>query len=82
MIIVDIFRELIYKFYEKAGKKVVILIDEYDKPIIDYLDKENLHKAIENCGVMKSFYSVLKDADPYVQLVFITGGSIHLKMAN
>ena len=67
------FSELIKKLYQLYNKKVVILIDEYDKPIIDYLDKENLHKAKENKGVMKSFYSILKDADPYLQLVFITG---------
>jgi hypothetical protein len=69
------FRELIHLLFKKFNKKVVILIDEYDKPLIDYLDKENLHKAIENRAILKSFYSVLKDADSYIKLVFITGVS-------
>ena len=67
------FRELIYKLHEKFSKKVVVLIDEYDKPLIDYLDAENIHLARENRSILKSFYSVLKDADPHLKLVFITG---------
>ena len=67
------FKELIQQLYTAFDKQVVVLIDEYDKPIIDYLDKANLHKAKENRDVMKSFYSILKDADPYLELVFITG---------
>jgi len=69
------FKELIQSLYTKYNKEVVILIDEYDKPIIDYLDKESIHKAHENRGIMKTFYSILKDAEPYLKLVFITGVS-------
>ena len=69
------FNELIKSLYHKYNQQVVILIDEYDKPIIDYLDNERLHLAHENRGVMKTFYSILKDADPYLKLVFITGVS-------
>lgn len=65
------FRELIQKASHDA--KVVLLIDEYDKPIIDYLD--NLPTAKENRQILKNFYSVLKDSDPYLELVFITGVS-------
>lgn len=67
------FLELIKQLSEKYGK-VVVLIDEYDKPIIDYLGTDT-PKAIENREVFKSFYSILKDADPYLKLVFITGVS-------
>ena len=67
------FKELIRKLSETRGK-VVVLIDEYDKPIIDYLG-DNTETAIENRDIMKAFYSVLKDADPYLKLVFITGVS-------
>lgn len=67
----DKFRELIQKAAGKAG--VVILIDEYDKPVIDYLD--NPAKANENRDVFKSLYSVLKDADEYIRLLLITGVS-------
>ena len=67
------FRELIEKLSATRGK-VVVLIDEYDKPIIDYLGDQT-EKAIENRDIMKAFYSILKDADPYLKLVFITGVS-------
>ena len=67
------FRELIEKLSATRGK-VVVLIDEYDKPIIDYLG-DNTELAIENRDIMKAFYSILKDADPHLKLVFITGVS-------
>ncbi len=69
----DIFQELILSLHTRFQQKVVILIDEYDKPIIDYLDADQLHLARENRAILKSFYSILKDADPYLKLVFITG---------
>jgi hypothetical protein len=65
------FEELIRK--ASANGRVVILIDEYDKPITDYL--EDLEKVEENRSVFKSFYSVLKDADEYIRLLLITGVS-------
>ena len=68
------FQELLKKLMAQKGK-VVVLIDEYDKPIIDYLEYEKLPQAKENQAVMKSFYSVLKDAGPYLKFVFITGVS-------
>jgi Predicted AAA-ATPase/PD-(D/E)XK nuclease superfamily len=70
------FKELIEKLSDRYGK-VVVLIDEYDKPIIDYLgtDEAGIAKAIDNRDVLKSFYSILKDADPHLKLVFITGVS-------
>lgn len=76
-----IFEELIQKLHAKYQKGVVVLIDEYDKPLVDYLDKDNLHKAKENRDVLKSFYSILKDADPHLKLVFITGVSKFSKVS-
>jgi hypothetical protein len=67
------FKELIEKLSETRGK-VVVLIDEYDKPIIDYLGDQT-ETALENRDILKSFYSILKDADPHLKLVFITGVS-------
>ena len=67
------FRELIETICKTQGK-VVVLIDEYDKPIIDYLG-EDTEKALENQGILKGFYSILKDADDYLRMVFITGVS-------
>jgi hypothetical protein len=67
------FKELILQL-SQTHDKVVVLIDEYDKPIIDYLGDQT-DKAIENRDILKAFYSILKDADPYLKLVFITGVS-------
>jgi Predicted AAA-ATPase/PD-(D/E)XK nuclease superfamily len=74
------FRELIQILHEKHGK-VVILIDEYDKPIIDYLETIKLPQAKENQRVMKTFYSVLKDAEAHIELLFITGVSKFSKVS-
>ena len=68
------FDELIKHLSQKYGK-VVILIDEYDKPLIDFLEKNDIHQAKANQKVMKTFYSVLKDAEQYIRLMFITGVS-------
>lgn len=66
------FRDLLQKLATRDGK-VVLLIDEYDKPLIDYLDDIPLAKA--NQQVMKTFYSVVKDSDPYIEFLLITGVS-------
>ena len=66
-------QELIWQAHEKHQKKVVILVDEYDKPILDnLLDKE---KARSIRDAMKGFYAVIKQNDPYIRLAFITGVS-------
>jgi len=65
------FGELIRKLSE--NKKVVILIDEYDKPIIDYID--DIPQADKNRRILKSFYSVIKDSDDYIKFFFVTGVS-------
>jgi Predicted AAA-ATPase/PD-(D/E)XK nuclease superfamily len=77
----NMFNELIVKLHKKFNQEVVILIDEYDKPIIDYLNKEDIQKALENRNVMKTFYSILKDAEPHLKLVFITGVSKFTKVS-
>jgi Predicted AAA-ATPase. len=75
----QMFLELIEKLYEKYNQKVVVLIDEYDKPILDAI--ENIEVARENREILKDFYSVLKDADPYLKLVFLTGVSRFSKVS-
>jgi Predicted AAA-ATPase len=74
------FRELIQGLFEQHGK-VVILIDEYDKPIIEYLEKGSMDKAKENQGILKTFYSVLKDAENSIEFLFITGVSKFAKVS-
>ncbi len=71
------FQELIEKIHKQHGG-VVILVDEYDKPIIEFLEFEEdgiYTKAIENQKIMKQFYSVLKSSEEYLRLTFITGVS-------
>ena len=64
-------KNLISNVYEKTGKKVVILIDEYDAPLLDVVHEETKLPILRN--VMRNFYSPLKDSDPYLQFVFLTG---------
>lgn len=63
--------ELINKLHKKTKKQVVVLIDEYDKPILDAIDDAKL--AIKNRNILKGFYGQLKDLDADLQFVFITG---------
>jgi Predicted AAA-ATPase/PD-(D/E)XK nuclease superfamily len=68
-------QELIKKLSEKYQKKVVILIDEYDKPIIQYIERDNVSQAETNRNILKSFYGTLKDSGAYLRFTFITGVS-------
>ena len=62
---------LIQAAYKQTGKKVVILIDEYDAPLLDVVHEDTQLPILRN--VMRNFYSPLKDCDPYLQFVFLTG---------
>jgi len=75
----QMFLELIEKLYEKYNQQVVVLIDEYDKPILDAI--ENIEIAKENREILKDFYSVLKGMDPYLKLAFLTGVSRFSKVS-
>lgn len=74
-----IFEELISKIYEKTQQPVVILIDEYDKPILDYID--NLDDAKINREILKSLYSVIKEKDEALRFVLLTGVSKFSKVS-
>jgi hypothetical protein len=67
------FEELIRRVYQKYGQKVVILIDEYDKPILDVID--DIEQAKEHREFIKGLYSVMKGSDAYIEFVFLTGVS-------
>ena len=62
---------IIKRAYEQTGQKVVIIIDEYDAPLLDVVhEEENLPKLRD---VMRNFYSPLKACDPYIRFAFLTG---------
>ena len=73
------FKRLIEEAYKKYNKKVVILIDEYDKPILDNI--ENTEEARKRRDELKNFYSVIKGSDEYIKFVFITGVSKFSKVS-
>ena len=65
------FQNLLKCASEKAGKKCVVLVDEYDKPLLDALGKEELVE--HNKAVFKGVFSSLKSYEAYIAFVFITG---------
>lgn len=66
------FKLLIERLYEKTGRPVVVLVDEYDKPLLSTMlvDEEQEER---NRRLYKGFFSVLKDEDQYLKFVFFTG---------
>jgi hypothetical protein len=67
----DMFKNLIIDLHKKYNQKTVVLIDEYDKPILDRLT--NIEIAETNRDVLRGLYGVLKSMDPYLRFVFVTG---------
>ena len=71
------FKELVFLLSAK-GQKVVVLVDEYDKPLLNHIGKESV-KEIQN--VLKNFYSVIKTTEPYQRFALITGVSKFSKVS-
>ncbi len=67
----DRFTNLIVAAYEKTGRQAVVLIDEYDAPLLDVVHEDELLPQLRQ--VMRNFYSPLKACDPYLHFVFLTG---------
>ncbi len=74
----ECFATLIKESYKKYNENVVILIDEYDKPILDNITNKDMAKRARN--ILKNFYSIIKDSDRYIRFVFITGVSKFSKL--
>ncbi len=73
------FGELIRKLSEHVGRKVVVLVDEYDKPILDNIT--NLDLAIELREMLKGLYVYIKSNDAYLKFVLLTGVSKFSKVS-
>ena len=67
----DRFTNLIVAAYEKTGRQAVVLIDEYDAPLLDVVHEDEQLPQLRQ--VMRNFYSPLKACDPYLRFVFLTG---------
>ncbi|MBP3802626.1 MAG: ATP-binding protein [Oribacterium sp.] len=65
------FQKLLIKAKEKTGLRSVVLVDEYDKPLLDVINRKELQD--HNKEVFKGFFSVLKSCDESIQFIFITG---------
>ncbi len=72
-------QKLIKGIFSKYHRRVVVLVDEYDKPILDNI--ENKENALEMREVLKGFYQVLKGCDEYLRFVFLTGVSKFSKVS-
>ena len=73
------FEELVGKLYEKYNQKVVILIDEYDKPLVDLLSEPQRFE--ENRGILRDLYGTIKGLDSYLRFVMLTGVSRFAKLS-
>ena len=69
----DRFGDIIRTAYERSGKRVVILVDEYDKPLVSHIDNEAQKEEFLN--ILKPIYSNLKGCDRYIRLAILTGVS-------
>ena len=67
------FRHLIETLHERTGQRVAVLIDEYDKPILDALKVPEVARA--NRDFLRGLYAVIKDSDAHVKFTFVTGVS-------
>ena len=72
------FRGLIEACHEKYQMPVVVLVDEYDKPILDNITDEDTALSVRN--FLRGFYSAIKDADEHIKFAFLTGVSKFSKM--
>ena len=65
------FKGIIRRAYEQTGQQTVVLIDEYDKPLLQTIGNKELQDQYKN--ILKAFYGVLKSADPHLRFVLLTG---------
>ena len=74
-----LFKELLHKAHKHYGQKVVVLIDEYDKPMLDKIG--NIELAEQMREQLRGFYSIIKAADKHLRFVMLTGVSKFSKVS-
>ncbi len=72
-------RTLLYHRHRQTGQRVVVLVDEYDKPILDSL--HDSARARANRDYLRGFYGIIKDSAAHVRFVFVTGISMFSKVS-
>ena len=73
------FQDLLDRLHHATGRQVVVLVDEYDKPILDALEAPDLAKA--NRDYLRGFYGIIKGSAEHVRFVFVTGVSMFSKVS-
>ncbi len=73
------FTDLISSLHEQTGQRVVILVDEYDKPILDNIANRSIAQQIQED--LKNLYSVIKDQDAHIRFAMLTGVSKFAKVS-
>ena len=73
------FRHLMLTLHRRAGKRVVVLVDEYDKPILEALDQPEVARA--NRDYLRGLYSTIKSSDAHIKLTLLTGVSKFSKVS-
>ena len=72
-------QDLLDRLHQTTGKQVVVLVDEYDKPILDVLENPELAQA--NRDYLRGFYGIIKDSAKHVRFVLVTGVSMFSKVS-
>ena len=75
------FKGVIQRAYETTQKQVIVLVDEYDKPLLLTLEEGMEELNNEYRKILKGFFAVLKSSDPYLRFVFVTGVSRFSKIS-
>ena len=77
--IIGCFGELIKQAHARHGERAVVLVDEYDKPILDNLTRPEVARELRDG--LRNLYSVIKDGDPHLRFAFLTGVSKFSKVS-
>ncbi|MCY4303459.1 MAG: AAA family ATPase, partial [Aestuariivita sp.] len=72
-------RNILRRLHQTTGQRVVVLVDEYDKPILDVLRDPDLARA--NREYLRGFYGIIKGSAEHVRFVFVTGVSMFSKVS-